>query len=52
MALIIMEAIQIELHPYSMNMEDCFVFSSLSKPHSFPDRRQRDPYLDGDLTLI
>jgi len=52
MAHFVMEAIEIELHPYSMDMEDCFVFSRLSKPHSFTDRRQRDPHLDGDLNLI
>lgn len=52
MAHIIMEAFETEPHPYSMNMEDCFVLSRLSKPHSFPDRRQRDHHLDGDLNLI
>lgn len=52
MAHIIMEAFEVELHLYSMNMEDCFVLSRLSKPHSFPDRMQRDHHLDGDLTLI
>jgi len=45
MAHIILEEIEIELHPYTMDTEDCFVFSRLSKPYSFPDRRQRD----GDL---
>jgi hypothetical protein len=53
MAHIIMVAFENELHPYSMNMEDCFVLSRLSKkPHSFPDRRQRDPHLYDDLNLL